>query len=116
MNETMDIEKSNNLETMPKSKTKEIPYDSPTPHDALYQVIEWLGVGFETTLTQRSDRSKLRIRIETEERAKEKDRELKMLKSTAKEVLELARNGRYSAEEVILLIERYNITPDQEKI
>ena len=93
-------------------QTKEIPYDSPTPHDALYQVIEWLGVGFETTLTQKSDRSKLRIRIETEERAKEKeerakekDRELKMLKSTAKEVLELARNGRYSAEEVILLIE-----------
>lgn len=59
----------------------ETPIDKSTiPHDAIDTVIKWLGIGYETTVTRASDRAKIRVRITMEEKAAEKDAELKMLR------------------------------------
>lgn len=35
----------------------------PTPHAAIDAVISWLGIGYESTITRRSDGRKITIRI-----------------------------------------------------
>jgi len=59
----------------------ETPIDPKTiPHKAIDTVIKWLGVGYETTVTRKSDCAKIRMRITTEKEALEKEAELKMLR------------------------------------
>jgi hypothetical protein len=47
-------------------------FDKPTPNRAIEKVIAWLGIGYETTVTRRSDKKKITIRItETIDAAKQ---------------------------------------------
>jgi len=43
-----------------------IVFKKPTPHAALKKVIDWLGIGYESTITRKCDGKKITIRI-TEE-------------------------------------------------
>jgi hypothetical protein len=43
--------------------SRDLPFESPTPHAALEKVIDWLGIGYESTVTRRSDGKKITIRI-----------------------------------------------------
>jgi hypothetical protein len=56
----------------------EIPINKNTiPHKAIEQIVDWLGVGYETTITDKRDGSKFVIRIISEEKNAEKEAELK---------------------------------------
>jgi hypothetical protein len=46
--------------------SSDIPFDSPTPHAAIETVIDWLGIGYESTITRKSDGKKITIRITDE--------------------------------------------------
>jgi hypothetical protein len=46
--------------------SRDLPFASPTPHAAIETVIEWLGIGYESTITRRSDGKKITIRITSE--------------------------------------------------
>jgi len=41
----------------------DLPFDSVTPHRAIEEVIDWLGIGFETEITRKSDGRKITIKI-----------------------------------------------------
>jgi hypothetical protein len=46
-----------------KKQLNEVPFENPTPHDAIYKVIDWLGIGYETIITRHSDKKRIRITI-----------------------------------------------------
>ena len=70
---------------------KDIPIEKSTiPHAAIDQVITWLEVGYETTVTRKSDGSRITIRIETEAKAIEKAETLKMLREFHSENIEVS--------------------------
>ena len=50
----------------PTSCSRPIGFEKPTPHAALERVIEWLGIGYESTITRKSDGKKITIRITSE--------------------------------------------------
>lgn len=47
--------------------SRDLPFDKPTPHTAIEAVISWLGVGYQATITRRSDKKKITITITDEE-------------------------------------------------
>jgi hypothetical protein len=51
----------NELGTPPLSGI--LPFDTPTPHAAIEAVIKWLGIGYQSEITRRSDGKKITIRI-----------------------------------------------------
>lgn len=61
--------------------SKDIPIDKSTiPHKAIEQVVDWLEIGYETTITDKRDGSKFVIRILSEEKHAKKEAELKKLR------------------------------------
>jgi hypothetical protein len=46
--------------------SRDLPFDAPTPHAAIEAVIAWLGIGYQSTITRRSDGKKITIKITSE--------------------------------------------------
>lgn len=44
----------------------DVAFEQPTPHAAIEAVIAWLGIGYQSTITRRSDGKKITIRITSE--------------------------------------------------
>ena len=43
--------------------SRDLAFDEPTPHAAIEAVIAWLGIGYQSTITRRSDGKRITIRI-----------------------------------------------------